>query len=250
MGKDVTVIMPLYNAEKYIGIAINSVQSQTYPNWELLVVDDCSTDGSAEIVNRYAANDRRIKYLKTGRPSGSPTTPRNIGIEHAQGRYIAFLDSDDVWFPQKLEHQLRLFEKEDTAVVYSNYEKMDEEGNRNERIIVAPEQVSYRQLLKGNVIGNLTGMYDTRKVGKIYCRNIHHEDYVVWLSALKQGYVARNTNTVEALYRVRKRSVSANKRAVIGWQWHIYREIEKLSVWQSAYYFMHYAYKAFQKNRK
>ena len=250
MGNRVSVIMPAYNAAIYFKKSIESVLSQTYPNWELLVIDDCSTDNSAAIIKEYAAKDNRIKYLKTDASSGSPTLPRNIGIEHAQGRFIAFLDSDDAWFPDKLEKQVRLFENDRTAIVFSDYEKISENGERNGRVIKAPLQVAYRQLLKGNVIGNLTGMYDTEKVGKVYCQNIHHEDYVLWLSILKQGYIARNTGTVEALYRVRKRSVSADKRTVIAWQWHIYREIEKLNVLQSAYYFLHYAYKAFRKSRK
>lgn len=246
----VSIITPCYNASAYISQAVQSVLTQTYLDWELLVIDDCSTDNSAAIIKEYAVKDNRIKYLKTDAPSGSPTLPRNIGIEHAQGRFIAFLDSDDAWLPDKLEKQLRLFEEERTAIVFSDYEKMSENGERNGRVIKAPRIVTYRQLLKGNVIGNLTGMYDTEKVGKVYCRNIHHEDYVLWLSILKRGYVARNTGTLEALYRVRKRSVSADKRTVIAWQWHIYREIEKLNVLQSAYYFLHYAYKAYRKSRK
>ena len=250
MGNRVSVIMPAYNAAIYFKKSIESVLSQTYPDWELLVIDDCSTDNSAAIIKEYAAKDTRIKYLKTDASSGSPTLPRNIGIEHAQGRFIAFLDSDDAWLPDKLEKQVRLFENDRTAIVFSDYEKMSENGERNGRVIKAPRKVTYRQLLKGNVIGNLTGMYDTEKVGKVYCPHIHHEDYVLWLSILKQGYIARNTGTVEALYRVRKQSVSADKRAVISWQWHIYREIEKLDVLQSAYYFLHYAYKAFRKSRK
>jgi glycosyltransferase involved in cell wall biosynthesis len=177
----------------------------------MIIVDDCSTDSSAEIINAYAGKDSRIIYLKTEKSSGSPTKPRNIAIEKASGRYIAFLDSDDVWMPTKLEEQLKLLEDEHTAIAFSNYEKMSETGKRKNRMIIAPRVVTYDVLLKGNVIGNVTGMYDTQKVGKVFCPYVHHEDYVVWLSILRQGFVAKNTNKVHALYRLRKRSVSSNK---------------------------------------
>ena len=245
----VSVITPSYNSSVSIKQTIESVLSQTYTDWEMLIIDDCSTDNSVAIIKRYCERDVRIKYFKTEFASGSPCKPRNIGIINARGRYIAFLDSDDVWLPNKLEEQLKLFDDANTAIVYSNYEKISEEGERGQRIITAPSQVSYKELLKGNVIGNLTGIYDTLKVGKVYCRKIPHEDYILWLSILKKGYIARNTNIVHALYRVRKQSVSANKLAVISWQWNIYRNIENISCLRACYYFIHYAYRALLKNR-
>ena len=136
------------------------------------------------------------------------------------------------------------------GIVYSNYEKIHEDGERGQRIVTVPPQVSYMELLKGNVIGNLTGIYDTEKVGKVYCSKIHHEDYVLWLSILKKGFVARNTNVVHALYRVRKQSVSANKLAVISWQWNIYRNVEKIGFLKACYYFIHYAWRALLKSKK
>ena len=246
----VSVITPSYNSSAFISQTIDSVLFQTYTDWEMLIVDDCSTDDSASIIKQYSKRDARIKYLKTDLPSGSPCEPRNIGIMSAQGRYIAFLDSDDVWLPNKLEEQLKLFEYADTAIVYSNYEKINEDGERGQRIVTVPPQVSYMELLKGNVIGNLTGIYDTEKVGKVYCSKIHHEDYVLWLSILKKGFVARNTNVVHALYRVRKQSVSANKLAVISWQWNIYRNVEKIGFLKACYYFIHYAWRALLKSKK
>ena len=143
-----------------------------------------------------------------------------------------------------------MFEDADTAIVYSNYEKINEDGERGQRIVTVPPQVSYMELLKGNVIGNLTGIYDTEKVGKVYCSKIHHEDYVLWLSILRKGYIAKNTNTVHALYRVRKQSVSANKLTVISWQWHIYRNVEKIGFFSTCYYFAHYAWYALLKSKK
>lgn len=243
----VSIVTPCYNASAFIEHTIESVLAQTYTNWEMLIVDDCSKDNSAEIIKKYAEKDSRIKYFKTERPSGSPTRPRNIAIENASGRYIAFLDSDDIWLPTKLEEQVPLFHDEQTAVAYSNYEKISEEGHRNDRLIIAPNEVNYKDLLKSNVIGNLTGIYDTKKVGKIFCQNIHHEDYILWLSILKRGFKAKNTNTNVALYRVRENSVSANKLKVLSWQWNILRNVEKLPLHKTTYYFIHYAVKAFLK---
>ena len=246
----VSIITPCYNASAFIEDTIESVLAQTYTNWEMLIVDDCSKDNSAEIIKKYASNDHRIKYFKTDTSSGSPTKPRNIAIEKALGRYIAFLDSDDIWLPKKLEDQIPLLDDEHTAIVYSNYEKISEDGLRNNRIILAPNKVDYDDLLKGNVIGNLTGIYDTEKVGKIFCQHTHHEDYILWLSILKKGYIARNSNKLGALYRVRNNSVSSNKLQVIGWQWNIYRNIEKLNIFSSLYNFIHYSIRAFYKSIK
>lgn len=247
MNSIVSIITPCYNASSYISFTIESALKQTYPNWELIIVDDCSTDNSSDIIKQFISGDTRIKYFKTDNPSGSPVLPRNIGIEKATGRYIAFLDSDDIWLPTKLEEQLKLFKDDKTAVAFSNYEKMNEAGERNQRIIIAPKETNYHNLLKGNVIGNLTGIYDTEKVGKVYCQDIRHEDYVLWLSILKKGYLAKNTNTVTALYRVRENSVSSNKLKILSWQWNILRNVEKISLPKAIYYYINYAIRAFLK---
>lgn len=230
--------------------SIESVLKQTFQEWELLIVDDCSTDDSAVVIEDFVRKDTRIRHFRTETSSGSPALPRNIGIEHAQGRYIAFLDSDDIWLPTKLENQLRLFAGVDVAIVYSDYEKISEEGVRANRIVRAPAAVDYKRLLHGNVIGGLTGIYDTDKVGKVYQSTHSHEDYIMWLSILKRGYKAVNTQTVEALHRVRRHSVSSNKLKALRWQWDIYMRVEKLGFLQSVYCFLHYAYKAFVKIRK
>lgn len=240
--------MPCYNSGTFIRQAIESVRNQTFEDWELLVVDDGSTDDSADIIKGMEQMDGRIKYLKTNAPSGSPIVPRNIGVKKALGRYIAFLDSDDAWLANKLERQMKMFEQyEDMAICFSNYEKMTEQGERNNRIIKAPTITTYKQLLLSNVIGCLTAVYDTEKVGKVFFQNHSHEDYILWLDILKRGYVARNTNTVEALYRVRENSVSSNKLKTLSWQWDIYRNVEKIGLLRSSYYFLNYAYRAFKK---
>lgn len=244
----VSIITPCYNSEDFISQTIESVISQTYSDWEMLIVDDCSSDRSPEIVREYMERDQRIRYLKTDKRSGSPTMPRNIGIENAKGRYIAFLDSDDLWLPTKLEEQMKVFSvNEDASVVFSYYEKISEEGLRSGRIISSPKRVSYGKLLYGNVIGCLTGVYDTSKVGKVFMKYLGHEDYVMWLEILKKGYIAINTCNVQALYRVRTSSVSANKLRVLKWQWNIYVNVENLGYMKALSCFIVYAVKAFMK---
>ena len=213
-----------------------------------MIVDDASTDNSLEIANEYAEKDTRIHVFRNPNPIKMPSAPRNVGVQEAKGRYIAFLDSDDLWFPQKLEQQLPFFSDNRTAIVFSNYEKIDEKSTRSNRIVTAPSQATYNSLLQGNIIGNLTGIYDTRKVGKAIIQDIHHEDYGMWLSILKQGYIARNTDTTLAAYRQSSKSISSNKVRVTSWQWKIYRDVEHLSLIRSVYNFIFYAFKALSKS--
>jgi glycosyltransferase involved in cell wall biosynthesis len=243
----VSVITPNYNCAGYIGQAIESVQSQSFRDWELVIADDCSTDNSAGIIRQYAEKDGRIRFYQTPSHSGSPREPRNLALEKARGRYIAFLDSDDLWLPGKLERQLKLFAEEKAAVVFSNYEKINSAGGRTGRVVRAPETVSYRELLKSNCIGNLTAVYDSEKAGKVFFRHPYHEDYVLWLTILGKGFIAENTNTVEALYRVRPDSISARKGAALKWQWDIYRRQFNLSPLESVYFFGFYLAKGFLK---
>jgi len=244
----VSIIMPVCNSEAYIRDAIKSVIAQTYKNWELLVVDDGSTDGSCSIVEKFMARDSRIHLLQNPCPIGMPSAPRNYGIQAAHGRYIAFLDSDDMWLPSKLAQQLPMFQDNRTAVVYSNYEKIDESGRRSARVVIAPPQVDYNKMLYSNYIGNLTGIFDVGKVGKNYFRQIRHEDYAFWLLVLKSGYIARSTQTITALYRVRSSSLTANKLRLLSWQWNVLRNVEHISFPRSLLYYITYAYNAFFKN--
>ncbi len=243
----VSVIMPCHNGEKYLSDAISSVLNQTFTDWELLVVDDNSTDSSAKIIEDFCARDSRIKLLRTGKSTGLPATPRNVGIQNAKGRFIAFLDSDDLWIPTKLAHQLPLFETKNVAVVFSYYAKMNADGNYGGSSVSSPVFVSYGYMLNGNCIGNLTGMYDTEKCGKVFQKEIHHEDYVMWLEILKKGFYALNTNTVEAVYRENKSSVSGSKLKIFKWQWNILRCELNIPFFRAARYFIRYAISGFLK---
>lgn len=158
MKKLVTIVTPCYNSKETISQTIESVLQQTFSNWEMLIVDDCFTDSSPEIIKKYADKDYRIKYFRTQNKSGSPSLPRNIGIENAKGEYIAFLDSDDLWLPYKLEHQLKFLEKNGYDLVYSYYEKIDWEGRQNNRVIRTREKTRYDDILKSNSIPCLTSM--------------------------------------------------------------------------------------------
>lgn len=243
----ISIIMPMHNSAAFVGEAIESVLAQSYREWELIIVDDESTDASVSIVEAYAQKDSRIRLFRNPKPIKMPSAPRNMGLSMAKGRYIAFLDSDDMWLPEKLTQQIPLMQNPQVAIVYSNYEKMTESGKKTGRVIKAPRQADYKKLLRGNVIGNLTGIYDKEKVGIIPFLNIHHEDYAMWLSILKRGFIAQNTGTVAARYRLSSSSVSTNKYRVLSWQWNIYRNIEHISIMKSTIYFVSYAFKAFLK---
>lgn len=243
----VSIITPCHNGEKYLSDCIESVLAQTYNNWEMLIVDDGSTDSSSTIIKEYSDKTPRIKYFKTEKASGSPALPRNIGMDAAQGQYIAFLDCDDLWLPSKLERQLHLFDKEHPAIVFSNYCKINENGERHNKTIVAPSRVDFKKLLKGNCLGNLTCMYDKKKAGDIRQKKLGHEDYLFWLSILQKGSFAINTNTEEAMYRVLENSVSSNKAKVYKWYWHIFRKELNMSWMYSAYCLVHCGIRAIVK---
>lgn len=244
----VSVIMPMHNSARFVKASIESVIGQTYAQWELLVVDDGSSDNSCDIVEEMMQQDDRIRLFRIPKSAGLPSVPRNFGISQSTGRYIAFLDSDDIWLRNKLAQQLPLFSDIRTAVVYSDYEKIDEFNHRSARVVRAPGEVDYPQLLKGNVIGNLTGIFDVSKVGKNYFLDIHHEDYAFWLSVLKNGHLARNTRTITALYREHSGSLSSQKLKTMSWHWNVLRQVEHISLPRAIYYFACYAVKALRKS--
>lgn len=233
----ISIITPCYNSSKFISKTIESVVNQSYTNWEMLICDDCSKDNSAEIIKTYCNKDKRIRYFRTSAPSGSPTVPRNICIKEAKGRFIAFLDSDDLWKESHLDNLLRLFRisPENIIAACSWYRRIDENGVVN-GLVKTPHTFSYRHLFYDNFIGNLTGMYDVRKRGKVFQKPCGHEDYIMWLDVLKEGGIVKSTGSVEAYYRITDNSVSSNKMKAMTWRWHILREEVGLSTFKCAYY--------------
>src|SRR5690606_6691308 len=163
----ISVITPIYNSEKFLETALMSVQNQTYPNWELILIDDASTDGSERIARKFYSEDSRIHYEKLNVNSG-PAVSRNRATEVANGDFIAFLDSDDFWAPDKLEIQLEFMQKNMCDVSYSSYFIVDENGNSLKKRIAAMPSLTYEKQLRNNYIGNLTGMYRIKTIGKVY----------------------------------------------------------------------------------
>lgn len=236
----ISVIMPTYNSERFVSESIQSVLDQTYQDWELIVSDDGSTDGTVALVDHFQKSDDRIRLLSPNGNNG-PAHARNLAIAAAQGRYIAFLDSDDLWKPMKLARQLEFMQERDVAFSFSSYDRIDECGNFiNTHWVHTP--VNYRGLLKTCVIGCLTAVYDTEKFGKVYMPDIRkRQDFALWLRILKRTEKAVPLPESLAQYRVRKSSVSSNKLNAAQYTWSIYREVEKIGLLQSSYYFAHYA---------
>ncbi|WMT89357.1 glycosyltransferase family 2 protein [Pelagibacterium sp. H642] len=232
--------MASYNSADYIGGAVKTVQEQYFKAWELLISDDASTDKSIEIVSRLKKDDTRIRVF-AGEHNQGPAGARNLAIRAATGRYIAFLDSDDLWKPEKLETQIAFMQQHDLAFTFSSYDRIDEAGNFiNTHYVEKP--VAYHDLLKSCVIGCLTAVYDTEKLGKVYMPDIRkRQDFGLWLRILKKVDVAYPISESLARYRVRNGSISANKATAAKYTWSIYRDVEKLGLARSAYYFAHYA---------
>ena len=235
----ISIITPLYNSEKYIKQTIESVLAQTYKKWEIIVVDDVSTDKGIVIVKKYISKDNRIKLIQLEK-NGGGAVARNKAIESANGRYIAFLDSDDLWHPKKLEKQIKFMQKKGYAFTFTKYQKMKENGELLDTYMDVPKRINYKKALFGNPIGCLTAVYDVEKLGKIYMPNIRkRQDYALWLKILKKEKYAYGLNESLAYYRLRENSVSSNKKDLIKYQWELYREIEKLNLFQSLFYLIY-----------
>lgn len=233
----VSVIMPVHNAEKYLQQAVDSIKGQTYLHWELWMVNDHSSDNSASIMQQLAASDARIHAIHLDSNKGSAFA-RNIGIEKAAGKYVAFLDADDMWKPEKLAVQVDHMNKNNSVLSCTAYDTMQSDGQAMGRIIGVKKEVRYRQLLKNNTIGCLTVMYDAEKLGKQYMPDIRkRQDYGLWLQILRQGHHAMGINQVLATYRVGMDSLSGNKWRVLRYNWELLRKHEQLSLFASAYYF-------------
>lgn len=233
----VSIVMPNYNCDKYLHDTIESVISQTYSNWELLIVDDCSTDSSVEIINHYCAIDKRIKCFINKKNAG-PAECRNIAINNAEGKWIAFLDSDDLWLPQKLEKQISFMENNNYHFSYSAYEQIDCESRSLGKIVSGPKIISKRKMFRYNYIGCLTAIYDSDFIGKI---NISPElkkrnDYAIWLKISRFANCCFY-NEVLAKYRVRTGSVSHSKFGDnLKSQYKLFRISEKMGSFRSFYH--------------
>lgn len=243
----VSVIMPSYNASRFIAESINSVLLQTYSHWELLIVDDCSKDNSVEVIQKFADIDSRVKLFPLKENVGAAAA-RNIAIEHAQGRYIAFLDSDDVWNENKLRKQLSFMEQNSYAFTFSDYYVMEEDGKKTGNIVRVPISLTYHQYLRNTIIGCLTVIIDKKQTGDFKMPLIKSShDMGLWLLIMKRGFKAYGLKEVLAGYRLVSTSNTAKKWKAAKDVWKVYRKIEGLSVVYAVYCFCGYVLHAVLK---
>lgn len=214
----------------------------------MLIVDDCSTDATCSVIERYSASEPRIRLIRRTE-NGGPARARNTALKAAMGRYIAFLDSDDLWPPEKLERQLAFMDEKGAALSYTLYRQFTEDSDHPGRVISLPCSFNYRQLLKNTGIACLTVIIDTKFTGPINMPLVRHEDYALWLKLLKLGVVAQGLMEDLARHRITKASVSGNKLKSATWVWRIYRDIEKLSISYAAWCFLNYGWHAYRKHR-
>jgi teichuronic acid biosynthesis glycosyltransferase TuaG len=241
----VSIVMPAYKAEKTVAEAIRSVQAQSYPHWQLLVVDDGSLDGTADVVAELAKSDSRIELIRQA--NAGPAMARQKALDHARGRYIAFLDSDDLWLPGKLERQLTFMTEHRAAFSYTAFRRIQADGSGSGQLISIPSRLTYRALLGNTAIATSTAMIDKSITGEFRMTKTYYDDFVLWLGILKRGHVALGLNEDLMRYRVMDGSVSRNKVKSARMVWRTYRDIEGLNALLAAVHFARYALHAWRK---
>ena len=251
----VSIITPMYKGADFVADAIRSVQKQNYNNWEMIIVDDCSPDDKAgiKVVRQFANADPRIKLIESTVNRGS-SGARNIALQNAHGRFIAFLDSDDIWHPSFLQKQLKLMEEKNAEFVFSSYRRIDEQTKEEIlRPFIVPRTLTYRQDLVANPVFPSTMIYDSSKIEKIYFNEelgSMRDDYVYILAILKQIPHAYGNPEILVDYRIRKSSVTGNKWKVIKPQWNVLYKIEKIGLIRSCINITRWAWISYFKYRK
>lgn len=236
MEKLVSIIMPAYNAERFLEAAVGSVLEQTYTNWELLIADDCSQDRTKEIIENFTCHDQRIKGVFLPRNSGVAQA-RNAAIERARGTYIAFLDSDDLWKQTKLELHIRYMEEVNCPFTFSDYEIIDEYGKRISDVHVSQTVVDYKKLSYMNYFGCLTVVVLADYVKQLKMPLVKHEDYACWMNILKKYKCeARKIPGIHASYRKVTHSVSSNKLRTIGWVYRVFYSTQSMGICRSLFH--------------
>ncbi|WP_445713015.1 glycosyltransferase family 2 protein [Flavobacterium sp.] len=249
MNPLVSIITPSYNSAKFIAETIQSVQNQTYQNWEMIIIDDGSSDETESVVFAIIQNDNRIQFHKLTQNSG-PAVARNTGIEKASGNYMTFIDADDIWFPTFIENNIKTINETGIPFVFSSYRRANEQLEFVFSDFIVPQKVSYTDILKSNSISCLTAFLDIKKLGKKYMPLIRkRQDMGLWLNYLKLIPFAYGIQEAQAIYRIRENSLSRKKSDLIKYQWQFYRDIEKLTIFQSFYYMLHWMYRGFMKYR-
>jgi teichuronic acid biosynthesis glycosyltransferase TuaG len=244
----VSIITPSYNSLAFIRETIESVQAQSYPHWEMIIVDDKSKDESVQLIKQYVKDDQRIKLISLTQNIGAARA-RNVAIKSAKGNYIAFLDSDDLWLPTKLEEQVTFMQKGNISFSFTSYSLINEDGNHLDIEVKAPKVVDYKYLIGNTIIGCLTVMLDRRQIKQIEMPVIQPEDTALWLLLLRQGHQAYGLQKVLSRYRIVSNSVSRNKVKAAYRYWKLLRSQEKLNLVKANFYFGKYAYHAYNKNK-
>lgn len=242
----ISIVMPLYNAEAFLEIAMKSVLQQNYTQWELLIVNDASTDASLKIAEKYAEKDQRIRLFSSEINKGAAYC-RNRATQNAKGDYIAFLDADDFWFPEKLLAQLQFMQKNACSVSFHDYVQVDEEGKSLGKRIKALSVLPFKKQLKNNYIGNLTGMYNVEKLGKIEIEFLRkRQDWALWLEAIRRsGKPALGMSKSLAAYRITESSLSAKKWTLIRYNYLFYRDYLHYSTPKASVSFLQFLWEYF-----
>ena len=249
MSELVSIITPTYNSAKYIAETIQSVQKQTYKNWEMIIIDDCSQDNTIEIIQELMEEDSRIHLFQLNKNSGAAKA-RNFGIEKVTGKYMTFLDADDIWFTDFMQNSIETIKKTGINFVFSSYKRSNENLEFVYSDFIVPEKVTYTDILKTNSISCLTAFINVKALGiKKMPDILKRQDMGLWLKYLKEIPFAYGVQEPKAIYRIRENSLSRNKKNLLKYQWQFYREVEKLSFLSSIYYMLHWMYRGFMKYR-
>lgn len=243
----VSIIIPVYNASKFLNDTLNTILNQTYTNFEALFVNDCSSDNSADIILK--CSDERVKLINNEKNSGAAVS-RNNGIKNAKGRFICFLDSDDLWEVNKIEEQVKFMKENNSTFSYTSYEFADENGKPNGKKVYVPENITYKQALKNTTIWTSTVMFDMDKLTKdnIYMPDVRRgQDTATWWKVLKTIDHADGLNKVLSYYRRSSNSLSANKIKALKRTWNLYRNVEHLNIVYSLYNFIWYCFNAVKR---
>lgn len=250
MEELISIVVPVYNAERFVRETMDSVLAQSYPHWELLLVEDGSSDGTVSVIERYIEEreETRIRLIRQQANMGAAMA-RNRGVREAKGRYIAYLDADDLWAPKKLEHQLRFMQERDIAFAFTGYEFADERGVGTGKVVRVPESLTYRQALSNTTIFTTTVMFDRTKFEEelLQMPNIKSEDTALWWKVLRHGYTAYGLDENLASYRRAGKSLSSNKLEALRRIWNLYRRAEGMSIPSSMWHFCFWAVRAVRR---
>lgn len=250
MKQTISIIIPVYNVELYIEQTMDSVRSQSYQDWELLLIADGCTDNSEQVIRAYQerTSDKRIHLIRQPGNLGAAQA-RNRGLKEATGRYIAYLDADDLWKSEKLEKELAFMERQKAAFAFTGYEFADESAKGTGKVVQVPALLNYKQALKNTTIFTTTVMFDTERISKehLVMPQMKSEDTALWWSILRKGYMAYGLNENLALYRRSGKTLSSNKLEAIRRIWYLYRKAEGLSIPFSMYNFCFWATRAVKR---